>query len=82
MFDYNWVNETTQADYERVLRHDAVQFLAWRAVHPARKAQPLGRSFAAWWLQCGRTGFRASADALRYRRELLAFARAMKEDLA
>lgn len=81
MFDFDWVTSATQGDYERVLRHDAVQFLAWRAKHPARKAQSLERSFKTWWLFHARTGFRRAADALRYKRELFQFAAAMKDDL-
>jgi hypothetical protein len=80
VIDYKWVNPTTQKDYEKLLSHDAIAFLAWRARAVHRKADSLERAFRSWWLAHGRMDFRTIEDSMRFRKELFAYAESIFED--
>lgn len=80
MIDLSWRTEATEQDYQKVVRHDAVAFLAWRARATARKALPLEQAFRSWWLVKGRTGFRSTEDMSTFRNDLFCYAQQLKAD--
>lgn len=70
MLDYTWLTEETQAEYETVLEKHALDYLRWASERFDRKDWPLEKLYASWWFHKGPTGFRTTADAFRFKKEL------------
>ncbi len=69
LFSYDWLTDSTRADYDALLDADALAYTQWRM----RRTPPAHMSettFRGWWNTVGPTTFATPDDAFRYRREL------------
>jgi hypothetical protein len=81
VFDYTHVTDETQAEYRAVLEDYRVKFREWATKNRAHKEETTQQAFELWWMFRGPQGFRSSADALRFKHELLTYVLAAPADV-